>query len=251
MITITGMNLTGGDSCDVVYGDFPGRSLGSGDEPRRSALLGGHEGNDGAPHTFQPIATSPEVWVASTDGSGSMVADTPTVPNGSSGNTINFTYTAAFGGRFGGAVTLTVPPGWSPPDDSDPTQPGFTTATIPGGCGCPPIVFVDGRTIFVFPLFLGIPGDPETDLDITYGDKTGGSGHRRDRAHDRREAALGDEGASGCGCDSTLRKLSSAPLIRVLSPDGSGTMNASASTVSANYPQHDQVQVRSRAGRYG
>ena len=162
-----------------------------------------------------------------------MVADTPTVPNGSTGNTINFTYTAAFGGIFGGVVTLTVPPGWSQPDDSNPAAEGFTTADIPGGCGCPPIVFVDGRTIFVFPLFLGIPTDPETTLDITYGDTSGGGPGATAPTTAGRQHWPTKE-ASNCGCSSVLRRLASAPAITVLSQDGSGTMKASASTVSAN-----------------
>jgi hypothetical protein len=232
-ITIEGMNITGPSDCEVMYGDLPGPGVsvpptspgGAPFSTETRATLGG---------TFTPIATSPEVWVTSPDGSGTLAADTQTVPNGSTGNTINFTYTAAFGGIFGGAVTLTVPPGWSPPDDSDPTQPGFTTADVPGGCGCPPIVFVDGRTIFVFPLFLAVPSDPETTLDITYGDKTGGTGPGATAPTTSGKQHWPTKEASNCGCDSVLRKLSSAPAINVLSPDGSGTMKASASTVSAN-----------------
>ena len=159
---------------------------------------------------FSRSQPRPEVWVTSTDGSGSMVADTPTVPNGSSGNTINFTYTAAFGGIFGGAVNARRSARLEPARRHDPTQPGFTTATIPGGCGCPPIVFVDGRTIFVFPLFLGIPGDPETDLDITYGDKTGGTGPGATAPTTGGKQHWPTKEASGCGC-ATARSASSRP----------------------------------------
>jgi hypothetical protein len=67
-------------------------------------------------------STSPFSVVAP-NGSGTLIASPTTVATGATGQTITFTYTVAADGINDGAVTITVPSGWSAP---------ATTATV--GC---------------------------------------------------------------------------------------------------------------------
>ncbi|MGP8162400.1 MAG: hypothetical protein ACLQAN_01235, partial [Acidimicrobiales bacterium] len=63
--------------------------------------------------TLSSAVATTTVYAA--DGSGTLTTPTANVANGSTGNTITFTYTAASGGVSGGAVTIAVPTGWSAP----------------------------------------------------------------------------------------------------------------------------------------
>jgi hypothetical protein len=96
------------------------------------------------------------------NGSGTMTASVTSVPAGSSGNTIVFTYTAAAGGMRNGSVTITVPQGWTPP---------VTTATA--GCVSGPglAIATDGQTITVYYLTLAAGASAA----ITYGATSGSS----------------------------------------------------------------------------
>ena len=94
------------------------------------------------------------------DGSGTITVSPSTFAPGSTGNALTFTYTAADGGMSGGALSLTVPSGWSAPSISG-TDPGYTT-TNNGDLN------VDGSTIYVTNITLA-GGESMT---ITYGDHT-------------------------------------------------------------------------------
>jgi hypothetical protein len=78
--------------------------------------------------TLTPLSSSPQVTVFAADGSGTMTTPTLSVPHGSTGNTITFTYTAAAGGMSGGTVGLKIPAGWSLPTTDHHVQ-GYTTAS--------------------------------------------------------------------------------------------------------------------------
>lgn len=96
---------------------------------------------------------------AAHDGTGKMTSSVSAVPYGSTGNTINFTYTAASGGIYGGGVHLSVPAGWSPPSTSG-TAAGYSTASKG-------TLSIDGQTIIV----LGVSLSSGKTLTITYGSK--------------------------------------------------------------------------------
>ncbi len=96
---------------------------------------------------------------ASANGTGTMTTKTTSVPYGSTGHVITFTYTAATGGVSGGGVHLTVPTGWSAPSTTG-TSAGYTTASTG-------TVSVDGQTIVV----LGVTLVAGATLTINYGAK--------------------------------------------------------------------------------
>jgi fibronectin-binding autotransporter adhesin len=225
VITVSGIVLAGGNSCEVFYGDLPGPGVTVPTTPGPYTFTARTKATSGG--TLTPVGTSPSVQVLAPDGSGTMTADTPTVAPGSTGHTIEFTYTAAFGGIFDGVVALTVPAGWSAPADSDSTAEGYTTTDA--GCGC--LIVVD-RTIYVYFLVLGVFGQPDT-FHIEYGDKTGGGPGATAPSTPGRYGWRSASQAS-CDCNSHLRKLAASPMIRVLAADGSGTMSASPTEVSAN-----------------
>jgi hypothetical protein len=110
------------------------------------------------------------------DGSGMVTTPTRSVSGGSQGNTIVFTYRVA-GFTSDGAVTITVPAGWSPPS-LDGSSPGSIAASAG-------MVDVSGQTIVVSGLTL----TPRDSLSITYGARAlGGPG-----------ATASPEGARGLG----------------------------------------------------
>jgi hypothetical protein len=102
------------------------------------------------------------VIMASADGSGTVTASPTSVPVGSAGNTIVFTYTAAPGGLDSGELDMTVPAGWSPPSVT-PSDPGYVTST----CGT---VAVSGTTIEI----TGVTLASGASCTITYGSRAGG-----------------------------------------------------------------------------
>src|SRR5438128_11978473 len=96
-------------------------------------------------------------------GTGTMTTPASHVANGSTGNTITFTYTAAAGGISNGSVTLDVPAGWSAPSTTG-SNAGYTTASAG-------TVSVSSQTITVSSL---TPAGGNT-FTVTYGD-TGSGG---------------------------------------------------------------------------
>jgi hypothetical protein len=230
VITVSGITLTGGDSCEVFYGDVPGPGVTAPTtggpytfDTKTKATAGG---------TFAAIASSPEVQVLAPDGSGTMVSDTDTVANGSTGNTITFTYTAATGGIFLGTVSVVVPPGWTPPSENS-TDDGYVAADQPGGCGCPPFITVVGQTIYADLFFL----DSGETFTLTYGDTSGG-GSGVTAPSTPGKYGFRTSSMPGCGCSSQLRKLAASPIVKVLSADGSGDIKTTLPDVSAGSNVH-------------
>jgi hypothetical protein len=134
---------------DATLGDFPFEVIAS-------------AANSDAPDAVQPFDLS--TAGTAPDGGGSMLADPNIALAGSTGNTIAFTYTADAGGLTSGAVTLTVPTGWSAPSVT-PSAAGYTTADDG-------TVTVVGRKITVSGLTLSM-GDT---VEIDYGVMTPGPG---------------------------------------------------------------------------
>jgi hypothetical protein len=224
IITVTGITLTGSNFCSVVYGDFPGPGVAAPTTPGPVSFAAQTKSTAGG--TLTPVGTSPSVDVLAPDGSGTMTTPTDVVMPATTGHIIEFTYTAAYGGIFDGMVALTVPPGWSPPSDSDPTAEGFTTTDA--GCGC---LFVVDRTIYVDFLVLSVFGEPDH-FKITYGDTSGGGPGAIAPSTPGRYGWRSASQAS-CDCEARLRRLAASPMIRVLAPDGSGTMTVAPTKVSA------------------
>src|SRR5207237_8275938 len=93
---------------------------------------------------------------------GTLTTPTSNVANGSTGNTITFTYTAAAGGLSNGSITLDVPAGWSAPSTTGANA-GYTTASTG-------TVSVSGQTITVSSVTLA----GGSTLTVTYGATSAG-----------------------------------------------------------------------------
>jgi hypothetical protein len=151
------------------------------------------------------------------DGSGAFTPSVSALPAGS-GKTLTFTYTAASGGLGGGAVTLTVPAGWSPPSTTG-SAPGFVTSSAGS-------VSISGQTITVPSLSPAGGGS----FTVTYGSKAlAGPG-----APVSAGASQSWQAQERSTSDGTLTDLASSPRVAVVSQDGSGAIApAAADAVSA------------------
>ncbi|MEO9180427.1 MAG: hypothetical protein ABI298_02120 [Acidimicrobiales bacterium] len=105
------------------------------------------------------IGVAAPAGAAANDGSGKMTSSVSSVPYGSTGHTITFTYTAASGGVYEGGVHLLVPAGWSPPSTTGSAA-GYTTVSKG-------TLSIDGQAI----VDLGVSLTEGKTLTITYGSK--------------------------------------------------------------------------------
>jgi hypothetical protein len=159
-ITVSGLSLFG-NAVTITYGSKVGGGLGA----LAPATSGAHtwfaRQQSSSTGSITPLFTSPQITVFAADGSGTLATPTSDVSAGSTGNTIQFTYTADTGGIQNGVVVLTVPPGWSAPSTGSGAD-GYTTATAGN-------VATSGRKITVSGLT--VPGGGT--FTITYGASTG------------------------------------------------------------------------------
>jgi len=152
------------------------------------------------------------------DGSGSLGVSPTSVLAASTGNTLTFTYTAATGGISGGAVTVTVPSGWSAPSTTG-TNAGYSTASTG-------TLSVNGQVITVSGVALSSGGT----LAIVYGSKAASGPGATATSSTGSQTWQGQEKSSSGG---TLTNVSSSPSVSVSnSADGSGTMSVSPTTVT-------------------
>ncbi len=93
---------------------------------------------------------------------GALTTATTIVTLGSTGNTVAFTYTAPSEGLKAGVLTITVPPGWTPPVTADAA--GCTTASAGS-------VTTSGQTISVSGLTL----PPHGQVVVSYGASSSGA----------------------------------------------------------------------------
>ena len=163
---------------------------------------------------------------------GTLTSATVAAANGSSGNTIAFTFTAPAAGLRDGALLLAVPVGWSPPISWE-------------GAGCTAssagIVGTSGQTIRVSGLNLAAGAT----VSLTYGATSAGSCSAGDGA--AASSAAGApvwQGAVALAPGSSAADIPGSPAIDVDAPDGSGTLTlpatavppgSSANTVSFTY----------------
>jgi parallel beta-helix repeat protein len=173
--------------------------------------------NTGAPdddldHATRPIDgdadTIATVDMGAYEFAGPTMSVSPgSVPFGSSGNTLVFTYVAA-APMDHGAISLTVPAGWSAPSLTS-SDPGYVKASRG-------VVGVSGRKIVVSSLTLQVGGS----LTVRYGARVEGPGANAPSvAGAQTWAAAWQEDESG-----QMMPLAISPRVTVLSPDGSGVM---------------------------
>jgi hypothetical protein len=215
-IQVTGVSLTAGGSCTVVYGNQtsgPGATGPTGGGPVPIAFTTQEKSSSTGTLTTLGSA-SPSVIVTAIDGSGTMAVSPTNAITSSTGNTLTFTYTAPAGGLDNGNVNIVVPSGWSAPSFSNPAAGGFTSDE----CGANTDA-TSGQAIEL----QGLSMTGGTSCEIIYGNKFEGPG----------ASAPGTAGASTFTTQEqsystgTLTTLTAgSPLVNV-GNDGLGTMTLS------------------------
>jgi hypothetical protein len=176
--------------------------------------------------------------VLAPDGSGTITTPTGRAVNGSGGNTIAFTYTAAPGGIADGAISLTVPSGWSAPS-ATATDPGFATASSGS-------LTINESTRTIVASGLTVPAGGT--VRILYGSKTsGGPGAVAPTAGGVQTWTARSRASSG----GTRARLAAAPAIDVLAPDGPRDADDADRLGPRRYArQHDHLHLRGRGRRH-
>jgi predicted outer membrane repeat protein len=217
-VTVTGLDLAGGDTLTIVYGDTsdggPGAAA-SGDLGDAVWAAQERSAGDGV---LTALASSPSIDVVAADGSGTLATTADRFSASSVGHTVTFTYTAAPGGTSGGLVKLAVPDGWSAPSTTG-TDDGYTTSSAG-------TVDVAGQAITVTGLDLA-GGDT---LSVVYGDTSGGGAGAVASA--ATGAQIWQAGEASVGGDASA-DLAASPSIDVIAADGSGTLDSATDAVSA------------------
>ncbi len=228
-IKVSSVTLAPSGTLNVTYGATSGGACSAGDGATATSTTGAQIWQGSQKSTSGGALasiTSPSITVFAADGSGTLTTTTTTVVNGSTGNTIAFTYTAATGGISNGEVDIAVPTGWTAPTSSNAV--GCTTASTG-------TLSFSGQTIQVSALTLGSAGV----LTVTYGATSGASCAASDGAKAPTTAGAatwqGQERSTGGG---TLANVSPSPSITVLSADGSGTLTTTTTGVPASSTQN-------------
>jgi hypothetical protein len=127
-ITVSGLTLLAGQRVRISYGSTAGGGPGAtAPSTPAGAQTWQAQEQSVAGSNLTSLTTSPAVTVYAADGSGSLSAAPASVPHTTS-HTITLTYTVPSGGIAGGALTVAVPAGWSPPSLVS-TAPGYTTTS--------------------------------------------------------------------------------------------------------------------------
>ena len=137
-ITVSGISLNAGQQLVLVYGDASGNAAGAATATTTTgAVVWTTKQMSTGGGTLTSIGASPSVTVNNAaDGSGTASIAPTTTLAGTTNNTETLTYTAVAGGMTSGAVTLSVPAGWTAPQKTTNNAAGYTTATA-GGVGVP------------------------------------------------------------------------------------------------------------------
>src|SRR5256886_1846001 len=138
-ITVSSLTLAGGSTFTITYGSTAGGGPGATATSTTGAQTWQAQEKSTAAGSLTNLGSSPSITINAADGTGTLTTPTSNVANGSTGNTITFTYTAAAGGLSNGSVTLDVPAGWSAPSTTGANA-GYPTASTGS-------VSVSGQTI--------------------------------------------------------------------------------------------------------
>src|SRR5690348_11279607 len=114
-ITVASLTLAAGNTFTITYGSTASGGPGATAPSSTGAQTWTTQEKSTSAGSLTNIASQPSITVYAADGAGTLNADTSSVPVGSTGNTITFTYTAPAGGISNGSVTLAVPSGWPAP----------------------------------------------------------------------------------------------------------------------------------------
>jgi len=216
VVTIANLTLTAGSTVTITYGDRSGGGPGATATATTGSQTWQLQQRSTAGGVYTNLAASPSITVNAANGSGTLTVLPANAGNGSAGNTLTFTYTAASGGMASGAVTVAAPAGWSPPSTT-PTDPGYATASTG-------TVSAAGQTITVS----GVTLAGGAAVTIVYGDTTGG-GPGAGAATTAGANTFQTQQRSTAGGVST--SLAASPSVNVYAADGSGTMSTPTANV--------------------
>jgi Chitobiase/beta-hexosaminidase C-terminal domain/PASTA domain len=218
-ISVTGVTLAGGATMTIAYEDGTATAT-----PGGQTWTVKQKGTSGG--TLTDLASgSPAVTVYAADGTGSILSDPTYVVNGSTGDTIELTYTAAAlaGGMGGGKVEVTVPGNWGAPNPVDVVA---STGTVG----------VSGNVITV----TGVTLAQGADLTITYSNvtapTTGGA-----QTWTTRQASTAAGALTGIASPSIV--VSSAPDVPALVSPGSGATVTATPTLTATFADTDAANT--------
>src|SRR5205085_697778 len=218
-ITVSNLTLAGAGTMTITYGDTSGGGTGATASGTTGAQTWQAQQNARGACACTNLGSSPSITVNAGDGSGTLTAGTSNVSASQTGRTITFTYTAATGGLSNGSVTLVVPSGWTAPSTTS-NNAGYTTASTG-------TVSVSGQTITGSSVTLS----GGSTFTITYGDTSGGGTGATATSSTGAQTWQAQEKSTSGG---SLANLSSSPSISVYAADGSGTLTADTSVVSAS-----------------
>jgi hypothetical protein len=225
-ITLSNLTLAAGGTTTVTYGATSGGACTTSNGATATTTAGAAtwqaQEKSTAGGTLTNLGASPSINVLAADGSGTLSTPTANVNNGSTGNTIVFTYTAATGGLSGGEVDIAVPTGWTPPTAANVV--GCTTVSAG-------TLSFTGQTIKVSALTLAGGGA----LTVTYGATTGGACIAGDGAKAPTTAGAATwQGQEKSSAGGSLTNVAISPSINVYAADGSGTLTTTTTTVNAS-----------------
>jgi hypothetical protein len=165
-ITVSGLTLPANGRTVVRYGATVGGACAPGDGAAASSTPGAPvwrasvRSNPG--DLFTNFPATPSINVEAADGAGTLVIAPTSLAAGSTANTLRFVFFAPTGGTTNGALSVSVPPGWTPPVTAGAS--GCTTASTG-------TITTSGQTITVSGLTLAA----NSVAVITYGATSGGN----------------------------------------------------------------------------
>jgi Bacterial Ig domain/Bacterial Ig-like domain/Bacterial Ig-like domain (group 3) len=213
-ITVSGVTLAGGGTMTIVYGDTGGGGPGATTGSTTGAQTWQAQQKSTLAGVLANLAASPSITVYAADGSGTAASSISVVSAGQSGRTVTLTYTAATGGMLNGSLTVVVPSGWTAP--ATVAGPGFSTTTVG-------TLSVSGQTITI----TGVTRTAGQTVVVTYG--SGGTATATSTSGAQTWQLQESSTAAGA-----LTSIGVPPVITVYATDGSGTLTAGTSNVSAS-----------------
>ncbi len=151
------------------------------------------------------------------DGVGTITASPSAVAASTTGQSVNFTYTAPGAGLVNGELSIAVPNGWTSPSTS-----GVAAGYVTSSTGS---VTVSGQTITISGVTLGA----SQSMNITYGSNLSLVPGATVTSSTGAQSWQAKELSSATG---TLTSLASSPSIGVYAANGSGTLTTATSSVA-------------------
>jgi hypothetical protein len=227
-IRVSALTLGAGDTATITYGATGGGGPGATATATTGTQIWQSQERSTAAGVLTNLGSLPSIAVDAADGTGTMTVPPTNAGNGSTGNTLTFTYTAAAGGMVDGTVTVAAPAGWSPPSTTG-TDPGYATASTGTVSTSAQTITVDGVTLA-----------GGATMTVVYG-ATSGGGPGATASTTAGANSFQTQQQSTVG--GVLTAVGASPSVNVYAADGSGTMttptvnvgNGSTNTIVFTY----------------